>query len=192
MEQRPDEVAVLREVARRMLAGEAVMAITRDLNERGLRTSRGGPFTQVNLTRLMVRPRNGGHVEHRGRIVGTIPGKPVLDADTFEQLVALVSGRRRGRRPTNTYLVTGIACCGPCGRPMSGKPVRRNGRTRRVYVCAEQRGGCGLSIRADETEAIVGDAMVELFADSEAMAGVAAEEAQLGKRGPSSLPASMP
>jgi site-specific DNA recombinase len=179
-EQRPDEVAVIREVARRMLAGEAVMAICRDLNERGERTSRGGAFNSANLVRLMVRPRNGGHVEHQGRIVGTIPGKPILDEDTYDNVVALVSGRRRGRRASGRYLLTGLARCGRCGRAMNGNSRHKDGRTRRVYICAPQRGGCTLSISADETDAIVAEAMMALLADTEAMAGVIEEEAHLG------------
>ena len=64
-------------------------------------SSRGGAFSARNLTRLMARPRNGGHVEHNGRIVGTIPGEPVLDPATYDALQAQITARRRGRRPTD-------------------------------------------------------------------------------------------
>jgi site-specific DNA recombinase len=184
-EQRTEEVAVIREVARRMLAREPVMAIARDLNERGLRTARGGQFMPGNLRQLMVRPRNGGHVEHRGQIVGTIPGEPILDAETYDELVAMVSARRRGRPHSGRYLLTGVAVCGRCGTTMTATTVSRGGREsrRRVYLCAKRpgRGGCARSIRAEETEAIVDHYMTELLTDPAAITGIATEAAKVGE-----------
>jgi hypothetical protein len=160
-----------------MLAGESVSSITRDLSARGVETSRGGPFSETNLTRMMVRPRNGGHVEHRGQIVGTIPGEPILDPATYDDLVAMVNAKRRGRRPTGHYLLTGLVQCGRCGHAMTGYTVWKNGR--RSYMCPPQRGGCSRSARADELEAMVADYMTDLLSDPAAVEGVAKEEAAL-------------
>jgi DNA invertase Pin-like site-specific DNA recombinase len=185
--QRPDEAKVLREVARRMLAGEAANSIVRDLNNRGVRTPRGGLLTQSNLTRLMVRPRNAGLVEHRGEIVGTIcdpktgkPVKPILKPDDYHELVAMVNSRRRGRPNSGRYLLTGIVRCSACNRPMSGTRVlRRQPEPVRLYVCPTQHGGCSRTIRAEATEALVAEHMTSLLADPETMAGVAEKEAAL-------------
>ena len=54
----------------------------------------------------MTRARNGGLVEHHGEIVGVIrdeagePLEPILDAQTYEALMARVSSRRRGAPPS--------------------------------------------------------------------------------------------
>jgi DNA invertase Pin-like site-specific DNA recombinase len=175
--QRADEVAVLREVARRMLAGEKVAHIAADLNSRGLVTSRGGQWNARNLTRMMARPRNGGHVEHNGRIVGTIPGEPVLDADTYNDLQAQITARRRGRRPTGRYLLTGIARCGKCKRTMNGATNTRTGA--RIYRCPPQLGGCGRSADAASVEDMTGRYMVKVMSDPANIAAVAERERAL-------------
>jgi DNA invertase Pin-like site-specific DNA recombinase len=180
-EQRAEEVAVIREVAARMLAGEPTTEIADDLNARGLTTSRGGPFSARNLTRMMVRPRNGGHVEHNGRIVGTIPGEPILDADTYEALVAAVASRRRGRRPTGRYLLTGLLECSTCHRTMNGGTHKHHAATSRyrTYNCPRDLGGCSRSIRADRVEEIVADYMVKLLSEPATVAKISAHEKAL-------------
>lgn len=177
MEQRAGEVTVLREVARRMLAGEKAAHIAADLNERGERTTRGGTFSARNLTRMMARLRNGGHVEHNGRIVGTIPGEPVLDKDTYEALQGDIARRRRGRRPTGRYLLTGIARCSKCDRTMNGATNTRSGA--RTYRCPPQLGGCGRSVDAAGTEDKVSEFMVGLISDREIVAEISARERAL-------------
>lgn len=176
-EQRPAEVAVLREVAGRMLDGHKVAHIAADLNRRGLTTSRGGAWNARNLTRMMARPRNGGHVEHNGRIVGTMPGEPVLDADTYEALQALITTRRRGRRPTGRYLLTGIARCSTCKRTMNGATNTRTGA--RVYRCPPQLGGCGRSADAAGVEAMTAEYMIRLQSDPANIAEIAERERAL-------------
>ena len=176
-EQRAAEVAVLREVAARMLDGQKVAHIAADLNSRGLATSRDGEWNARNLTRMMARPRNGGHVEHNGRIVGTIPGEPVLDADIWEALHAQITARRRGRRPTGRYLLTGLARCSKCKRTMNGATNTRSGA--RIYRCPPQLGGCGRSVDAASVEDMAGSYMVKLLADPANIAAVAERERAL-------------
>jgi site-specific DNA recombinase len=177
MIQRPAEVAVLREVAERMLAEERVAHIAADLNRRGLVTSRGGQWNARNLTRMMARPRNGGEVEHNGRIVGTIPGEPVLGKDSYRELQALITARRRGRRPTGRYLLTGIARCSKCNRTMNGAKNTRTGA--RIYRCPPQLGGCGRSIDAAATEELVAAYMVKLLSNPANLAQIAAREQEI-------------
>jgi Recombinase len=66
----PAEVAVIREVATRMLAGEPLQQLAAELNERGLTTSRGSKWKGQNLGRLLGGHRYGGLVEHHGRPSG--------------------------------------------------------------------------------------------------------------------------
>lgn len=47
--QKPAEVAVIRELAQRMLAGEPLQQLALELNERGLTTSRGKQWTGANV-----------------------------------------------------------------------------------------------------------------------------------------------
>jgi DNA invertase Pin-like site-specific DNA recombinase len=179
--QRPAEVAVIREVAQRMLAGEPTAHIAADLNSRGLTTSRGGRFTVNNLPRLMVRLRNAGLVEHSGRVVGTMPGEPVLDRETFEALSAQVASRRRGRPPTGRYPLTGLLWCSDCQRSMNGGPKTNASSPKRIYRCPPQGqpAGCARSIDAGRVEAIVDAYMIKLLSDPTNIAQVSAREQAL-------------
>jgi DNA invertase Pin-like site-specific DNA recombinase len=192
--QRPYEAAVIREVAKRMLAGETAQGVSRDLNRRGLSTARGKPWRSTVLTQMMIRPRNAGHVEHRGEIVGPIRdprtgevAEPILDPATYEDLLALVKSRRRGTPVSGRYLLTGIMRCGRCGQPMMGKIVRRGTgpvETRtptRMYICAKDstHDGCARSIKAEETEQLVANYMNALLADPRKFAKIRRDEAAL-------------
>jgi DNA invertase Pin-like site-specific DNA recombinase len=179
LDQRPEEAVVIREVARRMLSGESAASIVRDLGARGIRSSKGQPFTPRELTRMMVRLRNGGHVEHKGRIVGTIPGEPILDPVTYEDLQALVASRRRGRPPTGRFMLTGLAICDRCQRGMNGVTV--DGRRR--YVCVQavlqNRHGCGRTIDADGLEEMVERYMIKLLSKPDVVDKISAREQKL-------------
>lgn len=183
MPQVPEEVAVIREVAQRVLDGEegGLQAIAADLNERGLRTTRGKEWTGANLGRLLTQKRYGGEVELHGQVVGTMPGEPVLDRDIFDAIQALFASRRRGRRPTAPYLLTGILACSDCGRTMNGGSTfaRADGSRPRVYKCPKSGGGCARTIMAEPVEELVGQKMVDLMADPANAARIAEEQAEL-------------
>jgi len=169
--QREDEVEVIREVARRMLAGEALAHIADDLNERGLVTVRGGRWTGANLGRMIGADRYGGWTERNGKRY-QVPGEPILDEETFESVQAMLASRRRGRRPTGRWPLTGIMVCGNPGctgdHTLAGHREQRN-QVRR-YICAPGNGGCGLSIRADKVEDIVTDRVLTDLADEDEVA----------------------
>ena len=166
--QRPAEVAVIREVVNRMLAGESLLNLAADLNDRGLTTVRNGPWTGGNLGRMLGAHRYGGRVEHHGQIVGVMPGDPVLDEETYEDVQALLASRRRGRRPTGMFLLTGLLTCSTCQRTMNGAHRHKtlaDGTRQREYRCPIQLGGCGRVILAEPTEALVGEEMVRRMSD---------------------------
>lgn len=180
--QRPAEVAVIREMASRMLAGETLQTLAKDMNARGLVTTRGGAWTGANLGRLLGGHRYGGLVEHHGQIVGTMPGEPVLDRETYDEVQALLASRRRGRRPTGRFPLTGLLTCSTCQRTMNGAvrhQPKADGTRQREYRCPIQQGGCGRVILAEPVEQIVGEHMVGLLADPDHVAAIVAENQQL-------------
>jgi DNA invertase Pin-like site-specific DNA recombinase len=138
---RESEAEMIREVAARILKGEPVGAICRDLNARGFRTTPGNEWKHGTLAKLMRRPRLAGLVEHHGRIVGDAAWPAILDRDTWEAVVARLSGKASalGFTPNNAgrYLLSGIAVCGSCGKPLMARP---NSRSRGLfgYGCVNQ------------------------------------------------------
>jgi hypothetical protein len=174
-------------MARRMLAGESLQQLAGELNARGLVTTRGNPWTGANLSRLLGQHRMGGQVvvasrNRSGSVAGTVSGsmlgEPILDRATYEAVQALLASRRRGRRPTGRFLLTGLARCNRCGHAMNGATSNRDGR--RMYRCPPQLGGCGQAVDAKHLEAMVDDHMVKLLADPKHARRIAAKDAKLG------------
>jgi hypothetical protein len=182
--QRADEVALIRDAAARMLAGEDLQTLAKEWNAAGVVTTQGNPWTGANLGRMISHHRYGGKVEHNGEIVGEMLGEPILDADTYDAIQALFASRRRGRRPTGRYPLTGLLTCSKCRRTMNGgtaSKARKDGTHAREYRCPIQLGGCGRAVLADGTEKRVGEHMVELLSEPAAMAAIVAESSYLNE-----------
>lgn len=155
------EAEVIREVAQRLLAGDSLRSIVRDLNARGHVTSVGNPWNTQNLRTVLLSPTLGGlsaialkrsdysAAEWAGLsdwdrlgIVGPGRWEPVLDTDTWTAVWNhLKDPRRKSNRVGNAprHLLSGIATCGKCGAPMWAR-FKRYGREgeqekTRVYWC---------------------------------------------------------
>jgi len=128
------EAAVVREVARQVLAGVSLRRICADLNARGDRTSTGGPWQPKTLRDVLLRPRNAGLMQHRGQVVGPADWPAILEEDTWRAVVGILSDpRRRTQAGTaRRWLLSKIAVCGVCGARV--KSTSTSGRT--VYTCS--------------------------------------------------------
>jgi hypothetical protein len=131
---RPDEADVIREHARRLLAGESQEALIAELNS-GVPTVRGAAWGYTTYRQIMTRPRNAGLIAHNGAVLDGVrlPEPHILDEATHNRLVALYASRKPGRPPSGKYVCTGMAVCGPCGANLAGRPV--TGTPRRQYWC---------------------------------------------------------
>lgn len=166
---RQDEAEVIRELARRLLAGDTVQSMADDLTARGITTTRGGPWEPRNLSRTLGNPLYGGHLAYKGEIIGTLANvEAILDTETYDAVQDKLGARRRGRKPTGRYPLTGIPVCAnpACARKGTMAGVPRDG-TRRAYVCAVpgKVRGCGMSVLAEPVEAMVRDAVLAAWAD---------------------------
>jgi hypothetical protein len=157
----------------RVLGGESIDHIVRDLNQRGLTTSTGDQWSRTTFKQVVLRARNAGQVVHHGVVVGHLPGEPILDNETWDRLNTLFTSRRRGRPNSDAYLCSGIVCCGHCGHRLSGRPMVAlrpypDGEVRRQYWCQPRalRGGCGrITIDQRELDRHVGALVVRILAD---------------------------
>lgn len=117
----PEEAEVIREMARRFLAGESFRAIARDLNERGVTTSRGGKWSNVQVRRTITNPRVAGLRAHRKVVVREGTWEPILDRKTWESvcLIAKDASRRTTDGKARKHLLGGLMRCGACGGNVS-------------------------------------------------------------------------
>lgn len=125
----PDEAAVIRELARRRLAGEGWVSLVRDLNRRGIPAASGGRWSLSSIRSVLMNPHVAGIRTLRGEETADGTWEPILDRGTWEQLRALAAVRRP---PSRRYLLSGIARCGLCGGGLGGRPIKGVP----VYRCA--------------------------------------------------------
>ncbi|MGQ0718247.1 MAG: recombinase family protein [Pseudonocardiales bacterium] len=168
---REAEAEAIRECVRRVLAGEGVRTLARDLNSRGIRTSTGGEWSAQTLKRMLASGRISGQRDHQphahgeakrhlvGEIVGDAVWPAIISKEDTARVRALLMNPERRLTPATPRrcLLTGILRCGICGEvgvgaPLCGRP-RDDGRMR--YVCNKMPGNnrCGkIYILADPTD----------------------------------------
>lgn len=147
----PDEAAVLREIADRLIRGESVASIRRDLASRGVTTHAGVPFGSTSLTRAVLLPATVALLppildagEQDPRKVNPdecVAGhwKPILSMEQWLAVrgVLLDPARRtNGGSTARVHLLSGVASCGECFLPMkSGK----SNHGQAIYRCISER-----------------------------------------------------
>lgn len=198
-----DEAEDLRWAYAQVLAGRSLRSLVIDLEQRGVRSSQGNPWTVQALRYNLLAPRNAGLREHQGRIVGKAVWRPIVDETSWRTAVAILtsSGRQQLRRdgtvPTNArkHLLTGLLFCGRCG----GKLVPRTAaNVAQRYGCLPAKdGGCAgshtmISYTDEAVERLVfakleQDARLELDAapdrTQELLDRIAADEQRLAELG---------
>lgn len=144
-----EQAATLREAKERVLAGESLRAVAKDLTDREIPTPgylvalrnyprrvelarveqkdpppapKPGAWDGNRLRQLLERPANAGLRLHDGVVVRE-GGAALWPKDVHEQLVALFGDpeRRTARSTTLRYQLSGLLLCGKCGAAMYGE-----------------------------------------------------------------------
>ena len=153
---RASEAAIVKECAQRLLSGEPVLSIVRDLNERGVPSAGGGEWSPQSLRRMLASPRISGQRVHHGEIVAKAVWPAIISPTVGAKIRALLANpERRTNKTARRYLLGGLLVCSHCGERLVARP--RTGGKRR-YACAKGPGfsGCGKTyINADEVEQFV-------------------------------------
>lgn len=135
---------IVREIAKRLLAGDSVYSIAVDLNRRGIPSPRPiqkgpkkgqpGRWIPQTITLMMKSPTYAGLRVANGVVIREGTWKPILTLEEHEQLVALLGDptRKTHRGSDPVWLLSFIATCGVCGSHVT----RLHPRGVDVYVCA--------------------------------------------------------
>lgn len=155
-----DEVAVIRQLAKRYLAGESLRSLTTWLSDQGVRTVRGGEWRTTTVANLLTSPRMAGLREHRGQVEGPAVWKPIITPKQRDRILAIMATKKAsGRRTPRRYLLSGLLRCGKCGNPLYSSARK----TTRRYVCmaGPDHGGCGrLTVVAGPVEELIAAAVL--------------------------------
>lgn len=138
IEEHPEQAPVVKEAARRVLAGETFYAIAKDFNERGIpgrrptrvahRKNLG--WTPPAIKQMHSMPTYAGKRQYRGEILADGQWPALIDPDVWvNKLIPLMNNpaRKRSNDWPAKHLLSGIAVCHVCDAPMVvGKQNRGN------------------------------------------------------------------
>jgi site-specific DNA recombinase len=134
------EADLLRDAARRIIAGESAGAIAREWNAVGVRTVLGKKWNGLAIRRILKSPAITGLRQHHGRVVAVAVWPAIIDRVTWEAVRRAIASRPEAKvgPPPRDYLLTGgLAICGLCGAALRARPRADKVRS---YVCvAEER-----------------------------------------------------
>lgn len=153
---REKEAALIRDAARRVLAGETIRSIATELNRKKILTSAGGEWYTSGVVRILKSARIAGYREHHGQIVAKGTWPAIIPRAQSDKLRALLNDpARQLNQHRRRYLLTGYAFCALCGCRLVARPTVDK---RRAYVCATGTNyhGCGgIRILAESFEELV-------------------------------------
>ena len=161
----PDEAAVVRNIFDLYRSGFSAARICRQLNDQGLRTSRGKKFAPESLMRIITNERyTGVYIWGSVRVPDGMPA--IIDRSTWEEAQRMkTKTARHVEQGAVDYLLTGRAFCGHCGAAMIGDSgTSKTGVRHYYYTCQahKARKGCDKkSVSKDYLESSVVDFVLD-------------------------------
>jgi DNA invertase Pin-like site-specific DNA recombinase len=172
---REHEAVELREMARWLIDGRSARSLRVDLNERGIDTSSGKPWTNSSVTQVLRNPRYVGRRTYKGEIVADAEWPPIFDEQTWRRLQATLNRPERRWRggPLKRWL-TRVAVCGRCQQPLVAGYVSRTRGP--AYTCTTERGCSRLTMKAAWLEDYVEGLIVDVLSAPSALERFAAPD----------------
>jgi site-specific DNA recombinase len=139
-----EEVKLIHEAAELVFHGESASAIARLWTERGIPTRSGNPWHEDTIIYILTSPRMVAQRQSPYGLHDLEDVPPIFeDRGEWERLCAILNAKRRqvGRR--EWYLLSNIATCSLCNRPLISAT---SGDGESAYGCRKRRkepGACG-------------------------------------------------
>lgn len=168
----PEESKAIAEACARVLRGDSLGSIIRDMNGQGLKTTRGKEWGYAQLAQALERPRNAGLADYHGEIVGPSTFPAIVSENVWRGVCAVLGdpSRRRSQSNKAVHLLAGIAQC-HCGAFVRSATVSgRDGRKHRIYRCVVQGPG-HVSKRIESVDHVVNRVIVAVRAAQAATKG---------------------
>lgn len=149
----PATVPLVREMVRRVIAGDSCYQVAQDLNARGEPNPKGGKeWTATTVKAIVGNPRIAGLRVHRGVVVGAGDWDRIVTDLEWKKLRAVLDDpTRRMKDPPRRRMLTGLVFCGRCHRPLTYSHP-----TQLICVRGPGHDGCGkLAVSAARLEELV-------------------------------------
>ncbi|MFF5008047.1 recombinase family protein [Streptomyces phaeochromogenes] len=171
------EAEIIREIAARILGewgewtdeqraeidpevGESLNSIAAALNQRGVPTVTGVPWSNRSVRSVVSKPSVAGLREFRTEIVGKAIWDPIISEDQWEQVCARLTARFRSVDLALQRWLTGVLRCSRCKHMLHGW----SGNNGKRYWCPPSLGGCGkIAVKAFFAEDEVARQILELL-----------------------------
>ena len=147
-------------------------AVAHTLNDRGLRTRRGKPWSQRSVEVIVTNRQYIGEKHFRDISVADAHD-PIVDRATFDHAQGIMTKRSQdiGQRAANgsEYTLTGKIRCPQCGSTYIGSVAHGRNQRYRYYTCWSRHRygpakGCDIHrFHADELETAIGQALLEFY-----------------------------
>jgi len=169
----PHEAELIREAAKRILAGEGDWTIAKDWNQRGVLSTSGKTLSHSSMRYVMRSPRLIGKREYGDELFDLTGVPSILDEDTWQRVQDVLDSRHTQVGRKEQRLLSNIAVCGACDSPIIGGS-EADGRL--VYRCRRrpaQPNACGgVNATAAHVDARVDEEVTAFLVDSTRVAAL--------------------
>ncbi len=176
----PETAPTVRLVFDMYAKGSTVTEIVKELNNRGLRTLRGGKFTNNSLHSMLKNEKYIGIYKYKDqvRIEGGVPR--IIDDETFCKVQEMLKVNKRAPARTWSradYILTDKLFCGHCGSNMVGESgTSKTGAKHNYYICTKrkrERACHKKAVRQEWIEGVVLNAITDMLKDEELLKYIA-------------------
>lgn len=190
----PAEATLVRELYRRLNAGESLRSLEKDLAARGIVTRQGKPFSAFAIRSMVLHAcymgkrihspeRSRGKVDPETLTDATWP--EIVDASTWWQVHdRLTDPSRKVSKPgTAKHLLSILARCGVCGGPMTATfryKTSKGTKTQRAWQLVCQKSS-HTRIMESDLDAYVTDQVIEYLSCNENYVSGATDTGELAK-----------
>ncbi len=151
----PVTAPVVREIFQRYAEGATIREIIDDLNQRGIKTSRGCSFTYSGFNLLLQNRKYIGEYKYQDVVIpGGVPA--IVSPKVFDRVQARMLKNKQApasAKAKERYLLTTKLFCGNCGKVMFGESgVGTGQKVYRYYKCASAKKKAGCNKKAVKKE----------------------------------------
>jgi site-specific DNA recombinase len=157
------EAAIIKEVASRVLDGDSLRGIARELTARGIPTVSGRPWSHSTLRTVLLNPTTYGATKDGKEgcwdsILSLEDGRAIEEILSNPNRVAHIAGGKEARKLK--HMLPGLITCGRC---LNQRMVTMSHTAGRQYGCDS----CSLSIMGDVTDAFVNEWILDNISEDE-------------------------